>query len=99
MTKKPRDPRVWTNREIQQDGEGYFAAQQAYRDDQKAAERKRQEDDAYEQYRKRFVEAGGDVSDARASWLARRQSDAAEAAGRAEEAALTASRTHIRRSL
>ncbi len=39
--KNPRDPRTWSNRQIEQDSEGYVAAQQAYRDDQEAAEQQR----------------------------------------------------------
>ena len=31
--KDPRNPKRWTNREIEADSESYVAAQQAYRDD------------------------------------------------------------------
>jgi hypothetical protein len=68
---------------------------------QQIAERTAQarEADDYGRYERAFVEAGGDASDARAAWLAKRKSDAAEAAGRVEEAALQGSRDHVRQTL
>jgi hypothetical protein len=57
------------------------------------------EDDDFARYQERFVEAGGDVSDARAAWLAKRKVDATEAANRVEHEALTSNQRHVRQTL
>jgi hypothetical protein len=97
--KKPRDYRAWTNREIEQDSEGYVAAQQAYREDQEAAEQQRIEADDERQFTERFVEAGGRERDAAAAYKAHRNQQAAEEAGRMEDAALQGARARVRQVL
>jgi hypothetical protein len=103
MTKNPRDERVWTNRELQEDSAGYLAAQQARRKDEALAEQTRRDADDLERFTEAFVAAGGKESDARAAFKARRNEQAAVAAADAEDAADKAaveqSRRHISRSL
>ena len=53
----------------------------------------------FERYKERFVQSGGDPSDARAAWLAKRKADAAEAADRVDAETLEASRRHVRQAL
>jgi hypothetical protein len=45
MTKDPRNPNRWTNREIEADTEGYLAAQAAHAEDREEGERQRREAD------------------------------------------------------
>jgi hypothetical protein len=103
MTKNPRDERVWTNRELQEDSAGYLAAQQARREDEALAKQKRRDADDLERFTEAFVAAGGKESDARAAFKARRNEQAALAAAAAEESADTAaakqSRLRIRQAL
>lgn len=61
-----------------------------------AAEEKRREADDFERYRQAFVEAGGNASDAKASYEAMRRGRAAEAAERSDRAALHYARAGIR---
>jgi hypothetical protein len=63
------------------------------------AETQRREDDDFARYRERFGAAGGDVSDARASWLAGRKAAVADAAASAEREALEDARRHVRQTL
>ena len=97
--KDPRNPSKWTNREIEADSDGYVAAQQAYRDDQEAAERQRQEADDERRFREAFLANGGRERDTATAYKAHRNRQAAEAAGRAEEAALLGARARIRQAL
>jgi hypothetical protein len=99
MTKNPRDYRVWTNREIEDDSEGYVAAQQAFRDDQEATEQQRQGADDEARFKEEFVQAGGRERDAAAAYRTHRNRQAEEAAARSEEAALEGARAHVRQTL
>jgi hypothetical protein len=45
MTKDRHDHRSWTNKELEEDPQGYLAAQERYREDQAKAVAKRREDD------------------------------------------------------
>ena len=101
--KDPRNPSKWSNREIEADSEGYVAAQQAYRDDQEAAEQQRQEADDERRFTEQFVRNGGQRSGAESAFRAHRDRQAAEAAARtAEEAdieALSATRRRVHSNL
>ena len=87
MTKNPRDERVWTNFEVQEDAQGYLAAQQARREDAEAEEAKRREDNDKARFIEEFVTEGGDPNDAAAMWRAVKNELAADAARRSVDAA------------
>ena len=67
MTKNPRDYRVWTNRDAQQDPQGYRAAQEAYHEDQAKAKEERLYRDDLAHFTETFVAAGGAEKDAEAA--------------------------------
>ena len=95
MTKNPRDERVWTNPELEDDSAGYLAAQQARREDGALAEQTRRDADDLERFADAFAAAGGNRSDARAAFKKHRDDLAAQAAKAADEAAIVASRQRI----
>jgi hypothetical protein len=96
--KNPRDPRTWSNREIEGDSEGYVEAQQASREDRAAAEQERRDTDDLERFTERFVRDGGRRSEAAAAFWTDRARRAAEAAAlEAEQADAAASATTRRR--
>jgi hypothetical protein len=97
--KEPRNPYRWTNREIEADSEGYVAAQQAYREDQEAAEQQRIEADDEARFTESFISAGGRERDAAAAYKAHRNQQAAEAATKAEASVLADARRRIRQAL
>jgi hypothetical protein len=99
MTKNPRDERVWTNRELQEDSAGYLAAQQARREDEALAEQTRRDADDLEHFADAFAAAGGDRSDARAAFKKHRADRAIEAGIEADQAAAVAMRQRIRSKL
>jgi hypothetical protein len=99
MTKKPRDHRAWTNEEIEQDSEGYLAAQVAFAEDQDEADRQRREADDLARFEEAFVNGGGSKNEAAAAYKAHKNRRAAEAAARADQEALIASQHHIRGNL
>ncbi len=99
MTKNPRDPRMWTNRDIEEDSAGFLAAREAYREDQaEATEKKRLEYDK-KVFTEAFVASGGNPSDASAAFKAERNRRATEAARRADQVAANESRQSMRRAL
>jgi hypothetical protein len=99
MTKNPRDERVWTNSEVQEDAQGYLAAQQARRENEEAEQAKRRERDDQDRFVEEFVAEGGERADAVKVWREIRNERAGEAARRTEEAARVNTRRHISRSL
>jgi hypothetical protein len=99
MTKKPRDHRTWTNKEIEEDSEGYLAAQVAFAEDRDAAERQRRDGDDLARFEEAFVRAGGTKSEAPAAYKAHKNRRAAEAAARADQEALIAGQHHVRGNL
>ncbi len=68
MTKNPRDPRVWTNEEIQDDSAGYLAAQQAFREDQEKAKREAAIERKKADYVERLCSMGLSKQEAEAAW-------------------------------
>jgi len=72
MTKNPRDHREWTLEELEEDSQGYLAAQAALREDKENAAKQRAYEADLELYRKAFVEAGGNARDAEAAFQAHR---------------------------
>jgi hypothetical protein len=87
-----KDPRNWSNREIEEDSAAYLAAQSAYRQDQAVAAAQRQAEQDLERFTAAFTKAGGSKADALAAYRAKRNAEAAEAAAHADEAARLAQR-------
>jgi hypothetical protein len=96
MTRNPRDHTVWTNRELEQDPQGYLAAQEAYREHKATEEQKKRDADDLERFTEAFVAAGGNKSDAAAAFRAHRNEQATTAARRADQSAAEESRRRIR---
>jgi hypothetical protein len=99
MTKNPRDERVWTNIEVQEDAQGYLAAQLRRRQDEERELQRRREADDRDRFTEAFVAEGGDPDDAKAVWKEIRNDRAAEAARLVEEASLADTRRHMSRTL
>src|SRR5215211_7003475 len=99
MTKHPRNPHLWTNAQIEQDSEGYLAAQAAYDADQAKEQDQRREADDERRFTSEFVRNGGRASDAPAAFRKHRNEQAAEAAAQENQEALLASQHHIRGNL
>ena len=99
MTKNPRDYRVWTNKDAQQDPQGYRAAQQACREDQAKAKEERIYKSDLRSFTEAFVAAGGEQKDAEAAFKAQRREQAAAAARAAAEHAMQAHRRHVTNTL
>ena len=97
MTKDRRDPNAWTNEEIEQDSEGYLAAQKAYREDRAEQDRAAAEDADREMYVREFVRQGGVPVAAARAWRKARDERARQAAEMAEAEA--ASRRSVRSRL
>ena len=99
MTKNPRDPRMWTNRDIEEDSAGFLAAKEAYQEDQaKATEKKNLEYDK-KVFTEAFVASGGNPGDASAAFKAERNRRATEAARRADQVAANESRRQMWRTV
>ena len=99
MTKNPRNPRMWTNKDVEEDSAGFLAAKQAYREDQaKATEKKNLEYDK-KVFTEAFVAGGGNPSDASAAFKAERTRRATEAARRVDQVAANESRRQMMRSV
>ena len=99
MTKNPRDPRTWTNKDVEEDSAGFLAAKEAYLEDQaKATEKKNLEHDK-KVFTEAFVASGGNPGDAEAAFKAERNRRATEAARRADQIAANESMQSIRRVL
>ena len=96
MTKDPRNPRTWSNVQIEQDPEGYVAAQQAYRDDRESSDRQRQEADDERRFTDEYVRNGGRGRDAAAAFRAHRNEQAAQAAAMADAEAEQETRRRAR---
>ena len=86
MTKNPKDHREWTLEEVEEDSQGYLAAQQAYDEERAQAEERRTYEADLKHFRAAFVAAGGEEEAAEAAFRARRNEQAAEAAREAEQA-------------
>jgi hypothetical protein len=99
MTKDPRDPNRWTNREIEPDSEGYLAAQAAHAENREEGECQRREADDLARFTERFVEAGGKSSEAAPAFRKHKAEQAAEAASRADAETLQDARSRLRHSL
>ena len=87
MTKNPCDHRTWTNKEIEEDPEGYLTAQAGQREDQDKERARAEEQRRYERFEEAFTKAGGTKADAEAAYKAHKNEQAATAARRADEAA------------
>ena len=87
MTKNPRAPRVWTNRELEQDSAGYLAAQQAFKEYQAAKEQEAREASDFERFKAEFVRRGGDPAGAKQAYAEFRNDTARLGAIQADEAA------------
>ena len=86
MTKNPKDHREWTLEEVEEDSQGYLAAQQAYHEERAQAEERRAYEADFRHFREAFVAAGGAEEAAEAAFQAHRNEQAAEAAREAEQA-------------
>jgi hypothetical protein len=95
MTKNPRDERVWTNSEVQEDAQGYLAAQIKRRQDEEAEQQKRRDADDKARFVEEFIAEGGNQADAAAVWKEIRNERATDAVRRAEEAAGEQARRRI----
>ena len=87
MTKEKRKASAWTNSEISEDAAGYLTAQKLEREDAAAAEHKRSEERAREDFVKSYVGSGGDPTLAAEAFAAHRGEQAASAAAVEHEAA------------
>jgi hypothetical protein len=87
-----KDPRNWSNREIEEDSEGYKAAQQACRQDEAVAAAQRNEERDRAAFESEYVAAGGTKSGAGDAYRAKRNETAAAAAAHADESARLAQR-------
>jgi hypothetical protein len=96
MTMNPRDHREWSNKEVEENPQGYLAAQEAYREHKATEEQKKRDADDLERYTEAFVAAGGNKSDAAAAFRAHRNEQAATAARRADQEAAEQARRRIR---
>ena len=99
MTRNPRDHRAWTNKELEQDPQGYLAAQEAFRKDRAKAEEERIYKSDLAHFTETFVAAGGAEKDAEAAFKAQRREQAAAAARAAAEHAMQAHRRHVTNTL
>ena len=99
MTKNPRDYRTWTNRDAQQDPQGYRDAQRAYHEDQAKAKEERLYRDDLASFTAAFVAAGGAERDAEAAFKAQRRERAAAVARTADEQAVRVHHRHISQTL
>ena len=97
--KNPRDPGTWSNRQIEQDSEGYVQAQEAFRLDQERAESQRRTTDDERRFTAEFVRNGGRAADAPAAFRRTRNEGAAQAAALADASAQQASRRHVKQGL
>jgi hypothetical protein len=87
-----KDPRNWSNREIEEDSAAYRYAQQAYRQDQAREGRQRAEEKDKERFTAAFVVAGGTRADAHDAYRQRVNEEASLAARTADETARLAQR-------
>ena len=94
-----RDPRKWTNREIEQDSEGYIAAHEAYQEDQATELQRAREADDLARFTDEYVRNGGRERDAATAFRTHRNRLAAEAASRADGAAARDTRERIKHTL
>lgn len=92
MTRDARNPKSWTNREIEADSGGYKAAQQAHKADMVAAAEDRIEERDRAAFEAAYVAAGGTKSGAADAYRQKRDERAAEAARAADETARLAQR-------
>ncbi len=97
--KNPRDPSTWSNKQIEQDSEGYVEAQRAFREDKETAEQQRRTTDDERRFTAEFIRNGGRAADAPAAFRRTRSEGAAQAAARVDTTALTASRRSVRQAL
>jgi hypothetical protein len=96
MTRNPRDHREWSNKDVEQDPQGYLAAQEAYREHKATEEQKKRDADDLKRFEEAFVQAGGSRTDAAAAYRAHKNQRATEAAKRADQEAAELSRQRIR---
>jgi hypothetical protein len=87
VSKNPKDHRDWTLKEVEEDPNGYLAAQGTYHEEKKREREERAHQDDLERFTETFVAAGGEERDAEAAFRAHRNKQAAEAAARADGAA------------
>ncbi len=97
--KDPRNPYRWSNVEIEQDGEGFLAAQEAFRHAGEEAETRRREEDDLQRFTEAYTEAGGKRSEAAAAFREQRGQQAAAAATKAEASVLADARRRLRQAL
>lgn len=97
--KDPRNPRTWSNVQIEQDPDGYVLAQEAFRQDREEARRQARESDDLRRFTEAYVAAGGRRSEAASAFTEQRDQRAAESASRAETSILQDARRRVRRAL
>jgi hypothetical protein len=68
MTRNPHDHREWTNKELEQDPQGYLAAQAAYNENREAERRRGLEEADRQDFERPFVAAGGTKSESDKEW-------------------------------
>jgi hypothetical protein len=96
MTKDPKDPRKWTNVEIENDSDGYLEAMANYREEQEKGQRQARYDADLAQFTQQYVAAGGDESEAEEAFKAHRNKQAAIAAEQSDVETYNASRRRVR---
>jgi hypothetical protein len=78
----------WSARDVQRDPEGFKEARRKEREQREAESKKQREQDELERFKRQFVAAGGDASDAEAEFKRTRNERATQSARAKEEAAL-----------
>jgi hypothetical protein len=99
MTRNPHYHREWTNKELEQDPQGYLAAQAAYNENREAERRRGLEEADRQDFEHQFVAAGGTKSESDKEWQRHKNEMAAQAARRADTEAAEQSRRQIRSRL
>jgi hypothetical protein len=97
--KDKKDPRKWTNQEIESDSKGYIAAQRAYREEQEKTRRQAIYAADEASFTREFVAAGGERTKAAQAFRDHRNRQAAHSAEEADAAAEQASRRRVRSTL
>jgi hypothetical protein len=99
MSRNASDHREWTNKEVEQDPQGYLAAQKTYNENMEAERRRGLEEADRQDFERQFIAAGGMKSESDKEWQRHKNETAAQAARRADTEAAQASRRQIRSRL
>ena len=87
MTKKHDDYRAWTNAEIQDDPDGFLAAQQRTQEWELTEQQRQREEEELRRFERSFVMAGGEKSAAKAAYESLKNQQALKSATQADHEA------------